>query len=98
MAKTCEKCNGMGLISTGADPLALHQGIQVTCAACAGRGKFAETVEEIAEGFVPAVPEEVKAEEIPVPQPPKVEDSNQSAPSGSESSDGSDVGANETAN
>lgn len=88
MAIVCIKCNGTGLISTGADPLALHQGIQVTCAACSGRGKLAETVQEVMDGFVPMSGLEDK--EPAVEESPKVQDPSQDALSGSGSSESSE--------
>ena len=45
MAK-CEKCNGQGLVSTGADPLDLSVGSKQTCAACAGTGRVEDAVEQ----------------------------------------------------
>jgi hypothetical protein len=39
---TCKDCNGVGLVSTGAEPLNLNHGNKVVCKACRGTGKVAE--------------------------------------------------------
>lgn len=39
--KKCEDCNGLGLVSTGANPLDLNHGNKVVCKSCTGSGKVA---------------------------------------------------------
>lgn len=38
----CTKCNGQGLISTGANPLDLETGAKITCPDCNGSGQLSD--------------------------------------------------------
>lgn len=72
-------CNGQGLISTGDNKLDLKRGNTVVCPVCSGKGKVDQN--QIGGGVMP------DGEMGGTGDVPKADDSNQSAPGGSESSD-----------
>jgi RecJ-like exonuclease len=53
---TCVKCNGQGLISTGAHPLELGEGNTITCDACDGTGKVVSSDVSNVDNASPKVP------------------------------------------
>ncbi len=64
--KTCDKCNGDGLIGNGPNPH-LKQGRIGTCDQCSGTGKIAEVSSEPAQAgdSIPETPESSETVEEP---------------------------------
>ena len=72
---TCNACAGVGLVSTGANPLNLNEGSKVTCSTCQGTGSVADSVEEAPKVEAPAPVEATGADSVePLLVEPKVGD------------------------